>query len=140
MKKILSAFCLSCIIFLACNNERNQGKDRLVDTTGSAIKKDRSSRAVIAESGAQKTETDNDMRDKILGIWSFVGDENATFVIAKDKITYPDKNASYKYILRNDSILIKFDGFDGNYLVKTRGADTLILKGDEEQVYYRFKK
>jgi len=107
---------------------------------GKAIKNDTSSHSVVTESGAQKAETDNNMKDKILGTWSFVGDENATFIIAKDKITYPDKNASYKYIVKNDSILIKFDGFDGNYLVKTRGADTLILKGDEEQVYYRFKK
>jgi hypothetical protein len=77
---------------------------------------------------------------RILGIWAFVGDENASFVIEKDKITYPDHNASYKYVIANDSIHIKFDGFDGNYLVRTKGMDPLVLTGDEQQVYYRFKK
>jgi hypothetical protein len=82
----------------------------------------------------------NELRPKILGIWAFVGDENATFVIENDKITYPDHNASYKYVIANDSIHIKFDGYYGNYLVTTRGVDTLVLVGDEQQVYYRFKK
>jgi hypothetical protein len=69
-----------------------------------------------------------------------IGEENATFVIAKDKITYPDQNATYKHALVNDSMHIKFDGYEGNYLVKTKGSDTLVLMGDEQQIYYRFKK
>jgi hypothetical protein len=64
----------------------------------------------------------------------------ATFVITKDKITYPDQNAAYKYSLVDDSMHIKFDGYDGNYLVQTKGSDTLVLVGDERQIYYRFKR
>jgi len=82
----------------------------------------------------------NGKEDKILGAWAAVGDENATFVIGKGKITYPDHNASYQYVLTNDSLHIKFEGYDGNYLVKMRGSDSLVLIGDERQVFYRFKK
>jgi hypothetical protein len=78
------------------------------------------------------------VKDKILGLWAAVGDENATFEIGKDQITYPDENAAYKYVVSGDSIHIRFDGFSGDYKVRKRGADTLVFVGDEEQVYYRF--
>ena len=118
-----------CIVFLACTGGENHEKGVSAGTSIMAVKSDT----------ARKKVMDNRVGDKILGIWAYAGDENATFVIAKGKITYPDQNASYKYILTGDSLRIKFPGYEGNYLVKTRGADTLVLKGEDEQVYYRFK-
>jgi hypothetical protein len=88
----------------------------------------------IARSQASRT-----LEEQILGIWAVVGDENATFVISKETITYPDQNQSYRYALTNDSLYVKFDRYDDQYLVTMKGPDTLILKGDEKQVYYRFR-
>ena len=80
------------------------------------------------------------LKSKIEGIWAYIGEENATFVIEDSTIFYPDHGATYKYFLAGDSLKIKFDDYDGNYLVKMRGPDTLVTTGDEEHVYFRFKK
>ncbi len=40
----------------------------------------------------------------------------------------------------NDSLKIKYDDYEGSFLIKMKGKDTLILSGDEEQVYHRIKK
>lgn len=140
MKKVFFTTCFLCLAFIACNSVSSQRKESISDTvktsTGNIPKPD----SLTNNATQKEVVNNNSIRDKILGIWAFVGDENATFVIDKDKITYPDQNASYKYFLTNDSLHIKFDGYDGNYLVKARGADTLVLVGDEQQVYYRFKK
>ena len=142
MKKSSFVVCFICIAMVACdsNNKGKQERGALVDTSSRPPKADTIIHARLANDSLQKENAINNVRDRIIGIWAAVGEENATFVIAKDKITYPDQNASYKYALVSDSIHIKFDGYDGNYLVKTRGADTLVLVGDEQQVYYRFKK
>lgn len=79
-------------------------------------------------------------KDEILGTWAAEGQQNATFIIQKNKIVYPDQNHSYKYALENNRIKIKYDGFDGNYAVIKQSADTLVFVGNEKQVYYRFKK
>jgi len=79
-------------------------------------------------------------KDEILGTWAAEGQQNVTFVIQKNKIVYPEQNKSYKYALENDRIKIKYDGFDGDYLVIKQSADTLVFVGNEKQVYYRFKK
>jgi hypothetical protein len=34
---------------------------------------------------------------------------------------------------------LKFDGYNGSYKIDLIGLDTLILVGDEKQVYVRFK-
>ncbi|MBS1664785.1 MAG: hypothetical protein JST68_27310 [Bacteroidetes bacterium] len=76
---------------------------------------------------------------RMLGTWAAIGEPNATFVITKDSIFYPDHNKTYKYVLSHDSMHIQFDDYDGDYLVKMRGKDTLVLMEGEPNVYYRFK-
>lgn len=139
MKKLSFVICF-CTVLVACNNKGKQEKETLSDTSEKPPKADTIVHARLTNDSSQKETVGNGIRDKILGIWAAVGDENATFVIDKDKITYPDQNASYKYTLVNDSMHIKFNGYDGHYLIKTRGSDSLILVGYEQQVYYRFKK
>ena len=78
--------------------------------------------------------------EKILGIWGIVGDENASFDIQKNKFFYPESSKSYKYKIVNDSLKIKYDDYEGAFLIKMKGKDTLVLIGDEEQTYYRFKR
>ena len=86
-----------------------------------------------------KAQPKSDLANKILGIWASVGMENASFVIEKKKISYPETFTSYKYSLFKDSLKIKYDDYTGSYLIRMKGADTLVLSGDEEQIYYRFK-
>jgi len=117
----------------------NHGKRSLEDTIN-VLKSDTPNHASLPADTSQKARTSSNIREDIVGIWAFVGDENATFVITKDKITYPDQNKSYNYMLKGDSIRIKFEGYDGSYLVGTKGSDTLVLVGDEKQVYYRSKE
>jgi len=78
------------------------------------------------------------LKSRIKGIWANVGDENASFVIKDSTIFYPDHNSTHKYILKGDTVKIKYDGFVGRFLISMRGNDTLVMKGDEESVYYRF--
>ncbi|MBS1600422.1 MAG: hypothetical protein JST75_19490 [Bacteroidetes bacterium] len=94
----------------------------------------------FAQTSSEKGNNKTISKDQILGTWAAEGQQNATFVIQKNKIFYPDQNASYKYDLSNDHIKIKYDGFDGEYIVIKQSADTLVFLGNEKQVYYRFKK
>jgi hypothetical protein len=135
MKKALVTVCIG-IALTACNSKPKHKKDDLGDTTKKELKTDTS----VSVNDTARKRTINDMGEKLPGIWAAVGDENATFVITKGKIAYPGKNKSFKYALKDDSLHIRYDGYDRNYLVTTRGSDTLILTGDEKQVYYRFKK
>jgi hypothetical protein len=75
----------------------------------------------------------------ILGIWAALDDANATFVISKDSINYPDHGATYKYELDGDQLHIKFDGFVESCLVRMRGADTLLLIDRRTDVFRRFR-
>lgn len=126
---------------MSCNNRRaKQEKMTVSDSGEKQSKADTIMHDRLTYDSSLKGAVNKGIRSGILGIWAAVGDENATFVIAQDKITYPDQSASYEYTLINDSIHIKFDGYDGNYLVRKVGSDTLVLVGDEQQVYYRFKK
>lgn len=85
-------------------------------------------------------QTGNKINDKILGFWALVGDDNASFEIKKGKIFYPEFSRSYKYQIIGDSMKIKYDGYEDMFSFKMRRIDTLVLTGDDEQVYYRFKK
>jgi len=78
------------------------------------------------------------MQSKILGTWASIGDQRATFVIDKGKIFYPDQNQSYSYHLFKDSIRIRYKELQVNYLIRTKGPDTLILVGTDAEVFYRF--
>jgi hypothetical protein len=80
------------------------------------------------------------INDKLLGFWALLDDENASFEIKKGKIFYPEFSKSYKYQIIGDSMKIKYDDYEDMFAFKMRGIDTLVLTGDDEQVYYRFKK
>ena len=134
MKRIFATGLLLSIFLTDCHN----GKNPPPQAGGDTIDVEKSDS--LARDTTRKETGDHGLKDKIIGIWAAVGDENATFVIDQKKITYPDQDKKYSYVLLGDSIHIKFDGYDGNYLVSTRGSDTLVLKGDDEQVYYRFKR
>jgi len=79
-------------------------------------------------------------KDQIIGTWAVDGEKKPMFVIEKNKIFYPDLKSSYKYSLSKDTIRIKYDGFDGNYLVLKPSADTMIFIGNEKQLYYRLRQ
>ena len=117
----------------------NHGEKSAEDTIN-VLKSDTPNHASLRTDTSHKARINSSIKENIVDIWAYVGDENATFVITKDKITYPDQNKSYNYMLKGDSIRIKFEGYDGSYLVRTKGSDTLVLVGDEKQVYYRFKE
>jgi hypothetical protein len=76
-----------------------------------------------------------DVKTKILGTWALAGMENASFVIEKDSISYPETFTSYKYSIFNDSIKIAYDDYVGSFSIEMKGLDTLIMKGDEQQIY-----
>jgi hypothetical protein len=78
--------------------------------------------------------------DRIIGTWVPAGMENASFVIEKNKIFYPEEFESYEYLLSGDSLKIKYDENEFSFQVKLNGADTLILTMDEEEVFHRSKK
>lgn len=138
MKRVLFHGLFLGIFLAACHNSNNPDRRAGGDTV--AWPKPDTPGSTVAIDTTRREASDHGLKDKMIGIWAFVGDENPSFVIDQKKITYPDQDKKYSYVLQGDSIHIKFDGYDGNYLVKTRGADTLVLKGDEEQVYYRFKQ
>jgi hypothetical protein len=76
----------------------------------------------------------------LLGIWAAVGEENASFVIDGKKITYPDSFKSFPYFLNKDTLTIQYDDYQLKSLVRLRSPDTLIMIGDEKQLFYRFNK
>jgi hypothetical protein len=145
MKRVLFRGLFLSIFLAACHDGKNPDRGAGGDTVARA-KPDTPRQALTIDTTRREGDTTrreapgHGLKDKLIGIWAFTGDENPSFVIDQKKITYPDQDKKYSYVLQGDSIHIKYDGYYGNYLVKTRGADTLVLKGDEEQVYYRFKQ
>jgi len=147
MKKLLFVIYSGCVLLAACKD--GGGRDKAVaakdsaalkDTVAKTPAKDTAKPALAVADTTRKDPVDKGVKDKILGLWAAVGDENATFEIGKDKITYPDQNVAYKYVVSGDSVHIRFDGYSGDYKVRKKGGDTLVFVGDEEQVYYRFKR
>ena len=141
MKKIL-LFSI-CNYTLSCNNIKSSKQDLPIsdslNVTKQTVSRDTNSISTPIKN-YKKEESKNDLKDKILGTWALIGIEDASFVIEKKKINYPETFTSYKYSIDQDSIKIKYDDYVGSYLIKFRGEDTLVLIGDEEQVYYRIKK
>jgi len=93
---------------------------------------------VATQKHAIKTEP-KALSEKISGAWTLVGEENATFLIEKNKIYYPETVTAYDYQLTDDFIKVNYDGYVGAYQVEMKGEDTLVLKDEEEQIYYRMK-
>jgi hypothetical protein len=94
--------------------------------------------------GAADYPTPDNLKEQITGYWALAGSENATFVLEKYKIFYPDQSATYRYELLSDTLKIFYGDYVGNFRVKMRGLDTLVLKtdekgSDEDQIYFRFK-
>ncbi len=83
------------------------------------------------------TATSNGLAKKVIGTWNFIGDENASLVIESDSIYYPEKFRSFKYRVTNDVMHIKYDDYVSAFLIEMKGADTLVLKGNEVQTYVR---
>lgn len=129
-------FFLCVLILVSCMNDNVDSNPRNEDTT--LQQKD-----IKVDSIVKKSEDDTShvgvLHKKIAGFWALVGEENVSFEINQTHFFYPEFSKSYKYLLQNDSIKIAYDGYDESYLVKLRGKDTLILAGDEEQIFYRFK-
>jgi len=141
MKKILLIFSIYTGL-TSCNDTGSAVRGKS-ETDSIGISKTKQSVTPDTNKATRDTvqikQTKNELAHKILGTWAFVGTENATFVIEEKGIYYPETFASYKYMVVGDSIKIHYDGYVGSYLIKMSSPDTLILRGDEEQVYYRFK-
>lgn len=140
MKTILFLLIVVCFTFFYRNNE--VGSKPLVSI--SAIFNENYSKIdsppVSRKAAIKNNITANLYANKILGVWALPGNENASFVINKKKIIYPDIPSEYSYFLKSDSILIDFRTYKETYLIYMKSPDTLILKNDTEHVYYRFMK
>ena len=138
MKKEFLIISLATSLLSCKNSDKKNQQAESIDSMANA------KHLAVADTNATKSDqiqqVSNTLANSILGIWASVGEENASFVIEKNKIEYPDTFTSYTYSLVGDSIKINYDDYVGSYFVKTIGNDTLILRGNEEQVYYRFKK
>jgi hypothetical protein len=142
MKKILLViifyfFLLSCGDTNGTKKQDEKNSKRVNSVTKKPVT-DTNAISINTSIRAQKPSTD--LATRIIGTWALIGSENASFDIEKKEINYPETFTSYKYSLVNDSIRIKYDNYTGNYLIRMRGSDTLVLIGDEEQVYFRFKE
>ena len=135
MRKILLLICLYAF-FSSCNDIPTNQNEPPVDIISTVTVKVQPIVMDTNLAGAKNTiqvqQEDKDWTRKILGAWALNGSENATFVIEKKKISYPETFTSYKYSILKDSIRIIYDDYSENYLIKMYGSDTLILIGDEE--------
>lgn|SRR5690554_1497615 len=66
--------------------------------------------------------------NKLIGLWSIVGEGNSLFKISIDSIYYLESNTTYKYEVKEDSLFIYHDG----YIYKSSynfSKDKLIITG-----------
>jgi hypothetical protein len=68
-----------------------------------------------------------------------VGEENASFLIQKDRVIYPEDTKKYTYEIIKDSIRFNYGGYKVTCKEELHGKDTLVLKGPDTNVFYRFK-
>ena len=78
----------------------------------------------------------------IIGAWIFDGDStgNASFEIRKNEIYYPEHFKSYKFWVKNDTLIIKYEDYSDTSEIKMPNNDSLTLTGMEEQHYHRVTK
>ncbi|WEK35401.1 MAG: hypothetical protein P0Y53_23155 [Candidatus Pseudobacter hemicellulosilyticus] len=139
MKRVIVVFFI-CVVAQSCgNNSQHTSPGSPSVIPEKTAKPDTGQHNQIAADSLPDNKADN-LNNKVLGTWALLGEENATFVIEKKKINYPETFTSYNYSISKDSIHIKYDDYTGSYLIKFKGADTMVLLGDEEQVYYRFSR
>jgi hypothetical protein len=136
MKNILLSLLIAAVV-ISCNSIDTK-KHKTADTSNKKQTTGLKDAGTNSSKSKKAVEQKNDFANQILGIWAFVGSENATFVIKKKEIYYVDEFTSYKYSIINDSLKIKYPDDLGAFKIKMKGLDTLILSGDEDQVYYRF--
>jgi hypothetical protein len=89
--------------------------------------------------GADSAKSKYSAKTDVLGVWAFIGEQNAAFDIQKDRIIYPEDTKVYKYKIIKDSIQFDYGGYKVICKVELKGKDTLVLTGADTQVYYRFK-
>jgi hypothetical protein len=61
-------------------------------------------------------------------------------VIREGKIMYPEIDAAYSYYVSNDSIKIQYNENEHAFALHMQGADTLVLKGREKLIYFRYRE
>ena len=71
-------------------------------------------------------------KPKVIGVWTDGTTENATFEIDEDSIFYVDNMQRFKYIIKGDSLTIKFDGYDFASKIQKATDDSLILVQDKK--------
>jgi hypothetical protein len=76
------------------------------------------------------------LSNRILGVWTIVGEENPSFEILKDGIIYPDLSAIFKYRIIKDSMKINYKTFFESFAISLRGNDTLIFR--DKKYMYKF--
>jgi len=134
------------LVLLGCHSTNNKTstdspavKQNVKSTNDSIIEK-------VTKKASEKiapkiNELKSDSSNKLIGMWSAIGEENATFNIRKSTIFYPDDNKLYKYKIVGDSIKIYYDDLNQSFRYKFIGVDTLTLSGvDGPSRFYRFKK
>ena len=122
MYKIL--FIIAGLFLASCNlSSEDKLKDSLVKET-----KDKSIFSDLQQ-----------LRNKLIGMWTDGSTENATFDIRKDSIFYVEHFETYKYKLTTDSIYIHYPDFIYSGKIAFKG-DTLILSSEDgESKFWRFK-
>lgn len=79
-------------------------------------------------------------KKNVIGIWTSGENENATFEIDKDSIYYVDALQRFKYILNEDSLTIKFIGYEYKCKIQKATNDSLIFVQEEKRTkFWRFK-
>lgn len=129
------------MILAACQEAEKAGPASAVVPADSSLPAARQDTMPVA--GPPKDSLKTDARspfEHLPGNWALLGDDNTSFVIEKKKITYPSTFKSYPYAVKGDSVKIRYDDYEGSFRVTMRGRDTLVLTGDEAQVYYRVKQ
>ncbi len=72
-----------------------------------------------------------ELKNKIIGIWTYSNSENATFRIDNDSIFYVDALESFKYTLNNDTLTIQYPDYTISCKVSFKD-DTLLMNSDNE--------
>jgi len=132
MKKAVAILCcFLAILLLSCANMGRQDSNSI--NTGIHLPaKD----PIIAPDGVV---TAHLLTNNLQGLWGIAGDEGASFVILGNRIIYPEIEAAYRYYWKNDSMKIRYNGYEEVFSVSMRGTDTLVLTGNKKQIYVRFK-
>jgi hypothetical protein len=98
-------------IFISCNKIQDFGKNY---TTNDSISIKTNNTGFKLSNNITNDKNDSIKKkhlnpEKLLGIWQYPGDINATFQIVKDSMYYVDANEWFKYKVIDDTFIIYFD-------------------------------